>query len=65
MKEGAGKRWEDVGAPMSLHEAGLLAHALIAYEVGIFMRHTDGAGSLYWTSRYRDVFNSTLFDLRR
>jgi hypothetical protein len=65
VKSGPGKPWEDIGGPTDLSAVCIEAQTLKGYEVGIFMNNTDGTGRLYWTSRFSEVFNSTLFGIRQ
>jgi len=60
-KEKRHAKWiEALGNIGNLGRAMAHAKTLSAYEVGVFL---DGA--IYWTSRWPDVFNSTVIKLRR
>jgi hypothetical protein len=56
--------FEDVGEPMGLAEACAIAYALVAYEVAVFMRHSDGRRTYYWSSVSPDDFNSMILTLK-
>jgi hypothetical protein len=57
-KEKRGAPWREVFADIDdLSKAMALAGEIEAYEVGILLR-----GYIYWTSRWPDVFNSTIIE---
>jgi hypothetical protein len=60
-KEKRGGPWTEISANIDdLEKAMTLAGAVEAYEAGVFV-----GGSIYWTSRWPDVFNSTVIKLSR
>jgi len=58
-KEKRHGRWTEVAANINdLQKAMTLASAVQAFEAGVFL-----GGKIYWTSRWPDVFNSTVIKL--
>jgi hypothetical protein len=64
MRAGPRELFEDIGEPVGLAEACAIAYALVAYEVAVFMRHSDGRRTYYWTSTDPADFNSIILTLK-
>ncbi len=64
-KEARGARWETVEAGLDdLERAVALARTVGAYESGVLVHHPDTSGSIYWTSRYPDLLNTTVITMK-
>ena len=57
-KERRGARWVEVSRISNLREAVAAAKNVEAYEAAVFL-----GGIFYWSTRFPEVFNSTIFDL--
>jgi hypothetical protein len=61
------QRWIRFHGPAGLRATfRALRHApsgRVPWEVGVFRLHATGIGTFYWSSRFPDVFNSTVIDM--
>lgn len=59
------RAWVRHGELASLAEACAAVESLDAFEVGSFLVHRDNNGSVYWTTRAPDVYNTTVLEHAR
>src|SRR5437870_3632236 len=74
-KAGRGMPWTRVSPPAdlveacahvaNLHDVSVRDGELAVWEIAMFMLNAGGSGTLYWSSRYPDVYNSIVLSASR